>query len=329
MLAVSGILFLVWCACDAQAPGRFPTNLRQATFQVSGPIPSGRVTLESGLTRISVELDDLPVLAAPGPTPGFAYAGWLSFLDADTNRVFVTTGVFRIQATDGIDSIHRIGPARFTYDSDGTFQLTSAGVEVSPGQPLPPGESLNAGMSFFLAIETDPDDAAGPGYIHPLVAPDTLPGTPGSVDLIVPVNVGLTSQGDFSELRGEAQLSASTGEYKLTFSSLPVLSRTSPPFDVGLIYQAWFVDDDTSPPRYQSIARFAPNAIGDATVLGAITPGDLDGDRAPEPIDFERILISLEPDGISAQQPVGQGLDTSGEIFPIIPYRMRLPEPNQ
>jgi len=331
LVAAIGILVLAVSACDETAPDRLLTNLRETTFQVTSRIPTGEVTLEGPLDRISVEIGVLPVLAEPTQTvDGFAYEGWISYPDTGSSRIYISTGRFRIDDADGIDPIHRCGDVRFTYERGGGFQVTSGGNALGQGQALPDSVELTEGVNFILAIEPDPDSQPGaPGAIHPLVTDGDLPSTAGEVGLIVPVNIGLENAGDFSPLEGEVWLSATTGEFKVTLEDLPFLDRSSPPGDPGLIYQAWFVDDDVSPPRYRNLGRFRPTAVGDAT-LGSpndppIETADSDQDGVPEPLDFERVLISIEPDGLNAQQPIEQGLDTSGEIFPLVPYRARLP----
>jgi hypothetical protein len=322
------VLCVLLGACDEEAPGRFPTNQREAAFEVTSSFPTGQVTLEGSLTRITVTVDRIPIL----PSSGFLYGAWLTYLDVDTNRVDVSAGVFRVTGTIPSDPADRVGAITMNYDAaDGDLEVTSGGTALADGEPFPGGVNLTDGVTFFLAVEPDPDNSPNPGVIHPVVAAEPLPAVPGSVSLIVPVNIGLETAGDFSDLDGTALVNAATGEFQLGFSTMPVFTRTSPPDDPGLVYQVWFVDDDLSPPRYVNIDRFVPNPIGDFSINGPppFIVGDLDGDGAPESIDFERILISVEPDGLNAQQQVGDGIDTSGQIFPIVPYRIRLPEPNQ
>lgn len=325
VLGVLGLLALALSACEEDAPTRFVTNDRHGDFLITNQIPSGQVTVASS-DLISVAIDKLPVLAAG---QGFAYEGWLTFVDADTNRADASTGRFSIVPTGGPDLIHRTGSVRFTYASSGAFQVTAGGDELAQGEALPSGIDFSDSLSFFLAIEPHPDNSPNPGFTHLLVGAEDLQNPPGPVKLIVPVNLGSASAGDFLDLDAEGSLSATTGGFHLRFQQMPVLNRTTPPDDPGLIYQAWFVDLDQSPPRYQNITRFVPNQIGDRILEGNVHPGDLDGDGAPEPLDFEWIVVSLEPDGLNAQQPIGQGLDTSGEIFPVVPYYVRLPLAHQ
>jgi hypothetical protein len=178
---------------------------------------------------------------------------------------------------------------------------------------------------FFLAIEPDPDVDLGPGLTHLLIGKSDLPAA-GDVDLVIPVNEGLGTVGDLSTIEGEAVVSASTGEYLAVMRQMPFITRTDPPTDSGIIYQAWFVDDDNPhAPRYQSIGRFNPNQVGDVALSGAMDPGDGDGDFIPEPLDFERFVISIEPDMITVRQPEGRGVDTSPKIFSVVPYPIPLP----
>jgi hypothetical protein len=91
------------------------------------------------------------------------------------------------------------------------------------------------------------------------------------------------------------------------------------------------VDDDTNPPRYQPIARQNPNLLGEMAILGLNFAGfaffaDRDLDGVPEDLDFERVVVSIEPDGTHGQPPVGEGIDTHGDIFPIIPYQAPFPD---
>jgi hypothetical protein len=322
--AAMGLLIFGGLACDETAPNQLLTNHRVGTFELTSAIPNGGVTLEGSLDQISVTIGELPVLSSD-----FAYEGWISY--GDTSATFnISTGRFRIFDTGGIDPIHRTGEVTFTYDRGGGFAVNpSDGDELAQGEALPDSVELTEGVTFFLAIETDPDNSPNPGVIHILMTEDVLPDDAGDVDLILPVSLGEPSQGDFSQLDGTVLLNAATGEIQLTFHRMPFLDRSSPPDDPGLIYQIWFVDDDQSPPRYRSVAgRGGPNSVGDFFIEGPpIEPGDADSDGVPEPMDFERVLVSIEPDGLTAQQPVGQGLDTSGEIFPVVPYRVRLPLP--
>ena len=143
---------------------------------------------------------------------------------------------------------------------------------------------------------------------------------------MIPVNDGQPTVGDLTTIYGEALVYVATGEFQLRFQRKPFFSRSQPPADNVLIYQAWFIDEDNGRQRYQSIQRFNPNVVGDAVIFGALNPGDGDGDGIPEPFDFERVVISIEPDALGAQQPVGQGSDTSPGIFFVAPYRSGLPD---
>ena len=321
-LALLGLAALLG-GCDVDSPGRLTTNLRTASqrFYPSG-IPAGSVTLEGSLDRISVAIDRLPVLTGPTQSAeGFAYEGWITTPDS-----VKSTGRFRIAASQNQDPESDTGSVRFSYDRTGALTVTQGGAAITQGQPLSDTFDFTARAGFLLTIEADPTDDPGLGFVHLLATePESLLSTSRPLGLILPVNIGIPGQGKFDRIDAVATLNAATGEYNLDFEGMPFIARSGPPVDVGLIYQAWFVDDDTSPPRYQSIRRFKPNGVGDVTLTGAINPGDGDGDGVPEPLDFERVVVSIEPDGLTAQQPEGQGVDTSGAIFPVVPYEAKLP----
>jgi hypothetical protein len=318
---------LLAVACDVEDPDRLTANQRfvPVTFDAATAVlPAGTVTIATAGDAITVDATGLPYLAAPaGGGEGWAYEGWILYPFADTTG-YVSAGRFRI-AAPGDDSEFPTGEARFTYGRDGAFTLTSAGTTLSQGQPMPDTLDFSEDVTFLLAIEPDPDpEPLAVGYSHLVVTKGVL--TVDGVALIVPASPGTPQAGDFSTLEGEANVNAATGEYRLHLEQMPYFTRSSPPNDPGLIYQAWFVDDDGSGPHYQSIARFNPNAVGDANLTGALYPGDLDGDGVPEPLDVSRVLITIEPDMITAQQPAGQGVDTSGDLFQTVPYQETLPD---
>lgn len=317
---------LLAAACDVDDPDRLASNQRfvPVTFDAATAIvPAGTATIATSGSEIAVEATDLPALEAPGGgAPGWAYEGWILYPFADTTG-YIPAGRFRIPAASGDDEFPT-GEARFTYARDGSFTLTSAGTALAHGLPMPDTLDFTE-VTFLLAIEPDPDaEPAQPGYTHLLVSKEVLSADGGA--LIVPVSPGTPQAGDFSTLDGEANVNAATGEFALVFEFMPYFVRSSPPNDPGLTYQAWFVDDDGAAPRYQSIARFNPNVVGDARLNGVLYPGDLDGDGVPEPLDLDRVLITIEPDMITAQQPAGQGVDTSGNLFQTVPYRETLPD---
>lgn len=325
-MAGLALLALLAAACDVDDPDRLSANQRfvPVTFNATTAVlPAGTVTIATSGTEITIAADGLPVLAGPAQgEPGWAYEAWIQYPFADTTD-YIPAGRFRIPAA-GADVEFPTGVAEFTYARDGSFTLTSAGTTLAQGVPMPDTLDFTEDVRFLLVIEPDPDgEPDQPGYTHLLVSKDVL--DPDGVALIVPVS-GTTQAGDFSPLDGEANVNAATGEYSLHFELMPYFIRSSPPNDPGLTYQAWFVDDDRTPASYQSIARFNPNVVGDANLNGALYPGDLDGDGVPEPLDVDRVLITIEPDMITAQQPPGQGLDTSGDLFPTVPYQETLPD---
>ena len=321
------LLVLLATACDVDDPDRLAANQRfvPVTFDAATAVlPAGTVTIAASGTEIAVEVGGLPALAAPAQSePGWAYEAWIQYPLADTTG-YITAGRFRIPAPSG-SSEFPTGEARFTYARDGAFTLTSTGTTLAQGQPMPDTLDFTENVTFLLAIEPDPDrEPLTVGYSHLVVTKGVL--TVDGVALIVPVSPGTPQAGDFSTLQGEANVNAATGEYSLRLGLMPYFTRSSPPSDPGLIYQAWFVDDDGGGPHYQSIARFNPNVVGDANLTGALYPGDLDGDGVPEPLDVSRVLITIEPDMLTAQQPPGRGVDTSGDLFQSVPYQETLPD---
>lgn len=326
-LALFALLALFAAACDVDDPGRLSANQRHVpvTFDPGTAIvPAGTVQIAATQTEITVDAAGLPVL--DGPTvnaPGWAYGGWIRYSTGNTPG-YVATGRFRIPAS-GPNSEFPTGEASFTYARSGAFTLTSTGTTLAQGLPLPDTLDFDEEVTFLLAIEPDPDPEPNQiGYTHLLVSKAFLAADP--VDLIMPVSPGTPQAGDFTTLDGDANVNAATGEFSLTFQLMPYFDRGSPPEDPGLTYQAWFVDDDRTSPIYWSIARFNPNAVGDVTLTGAMYPGDLDGDGVPEPLDLERVVITIEPDMLTAQQPAGQGVDTSGDLFQTVPYQETLPD---
>ncbi len=330
-MVLAALLALAIVACDVDDPPRLTANQRVVPVVYDSRtalVAAGDLTIEPGGNQITVAVTGLPVLTGPASGQlGWAYEGWISYPDTGESRGYISTGRFRIPATNQ-DPEFPTGVARFTYMRSGGFELLSTGMPLAQGQPMPDTLDFTDGVTFLLAIEQDPDpDPNTVGYSHILVSNGDLPAVADTtVTVIMPLNVGTPEAGDFSTLDGEALLNAATGEFQLQFQRMPYFTRSSPPADPGLIYQAWFVDDDTSPPRYLSIARFNPNIVGDATLTGAVNPGDSDGDGLPEPLDLERVMISIEPDMLNAQQPPGQGVDTDGAIFQLVPYRATLPD---
>jgi hypothetical protein len=327
---VIGVSILM-TACDEDEPARLTTNLRIANFQYDpdrAVIPSGDVTLEDGLEMITVRAARMP--AMPGPEPGssgWVYEGWASYPDTGDARFYVSTGRFTLDEGIGSDPNLPTGSITYTYHRDGTFTVLEGGTPLTQGEPLPDTLDFTEDVSYLIGVEPEPDANPGLGPIHPVAAATELPQEAGSVDLIVPVNIGDPEHaGQFDGLTSSsAVLNAATGEYLIEFETMPFIFRDMVP-DPGLVYEMWFIDDDTNPPRYFSLGRENPNVIGVLTLSGAIHPGDTDGDGVPEPLDFERVVVSIEPDGSPVQQPVGQGIDTSSDIFSIIPYAEPLPD---
>ncbi len=320
--AISGL------GCGVDEPGRITTNERATAIVYDADlaiVPSGTVTVEDDTVTLTVAIDDLPILLTSNGTGDLVYEGWISFADTGEARAFISTGRFTIVAGPDSDPEYPTGDVAFRYNRlSGSFTVTEGGDELAAGQPLP--DSLDFSETrFFLAIEPNPDSSPDPGLSHLLIGKTDLT-SPGTVDLVIPVNEGQPTVGDLSTIDGEAVVNVSTGEFQLFLQRTPFFSRSEPPTDPGLIYQAWFIDEDDNRSRYQSIQRFNPNAVGDAVIVGALNPGDGDGDGVPEPFDFERVVISIEPDALTAQQPVGQGRDTSPEIFSVAPYRSGLPD---
>lgn len=324
---VIGAGVILGLGCGVDDPGRITTNQRATAIVYDADIaivPSGTVTVADDSVNLTAEIDDLPILLTPNGTGDLAYEGWISFADTGDARIFYSTGRFTISAGPSSDPEYPTGDVAFRYNRQtGTLTVTEGGDELAAGEPLDATLDLTE-ATFFLAIE--PRDAnPEPGLTHLLIGRTNLE-VPGTVDLVIPVNEGQSSVGDLTTIDGEAVVNAATGEFELTLQRTPFFSRGDPPDDPGLVYQAWFVDEDDNRSRYQSIQRFNPNAVGDAVILGALNPGDGDGDGVPEPFDFERVVISIEPDALTAQQPVGQGRDTSPEIFSVAPYRSGLPD---
>ena len=312
--------------CDVDDPDRLSSNQREARIEYdasSAIVANGVLTVEGDGQSIGVVIEMLPILPAPTADDGWAYEGWISYPDTGTARATRSTGRFRV-TNFGANAEYPNGNIRFTYERNGALHVLSGGNELSEGEALP--DTLDFGeATFFLAIEPDPDFDLGPGLTHLLISESQLPAA-GEVDLVVPVNENLGTVGDLSTIEGEAVVNAATGEFILAMRQMPFISRTAPPTDNGIIYQAWFVDDDAPrDPRYQSIVRFNPNPVGDFVFTGAMNPGDGDGDNIPEPLDFERFVISIEPDMITVQQPVGRGVDTSPTVFSVVPYLIPLP----
>lgn len=319
---------LVACAmgCSVDDPDRLSTNQREARIEYDAGTaiePTGVLTVEGSGLSIEVEISTLPILDGPAADNGWAYEGWISYPDTGSARAYRSTGRFRV-TNQGANAEYPNGNIRFRYERTGQLHVLSGGTELAEGEALP--DTLDFGESqFFLAIEPDPDVDLGPGLTHLLIGKSDLPAA-GEVDLVLPVNEGLGTVGDLSTIQGEAVVSATTGEFIVAMRQMPFISRTAPPTDTGIIYQAWFVDDDNPrAPRYQSIGRFNPNQVGDVGLTGAMNPGDGDNDNIPEPLDFERLVISIEPDMITVQQPVGRGVDTSPEVFSVVPYPIPLP----
>jgi len=322
----AGLVAVAIFGCGVDEPDRLSSNQREARIEYdagSAIVPSGELTVEGSGLEIGVVISTLPILEGPAAGNGWAYEGWISYADTGVVRATRSTGRFRV-TNQGANREFPNGNIRFSYERNGALHVLSGGTELAEGEALPDTLDFSEAR-FFLAIEPDPDSDLGPGLSHLLISKSDLP-TAGEVDLVVPVNEGLGPVGDLSTIEGEAVVNSATGEFILGMRQMPFISRTSPPTDTGLIYQGWFVDDDNPHvPRYQSIGRFNPNQVGDIVINGAMNPGDGDGDNIPEPLDFERFVISIEPDMITVQQPVGRGVDTSPEIFSVIPYPIALP----
>jgi hypothetical protein len=331
LAAIAACVLAAIIGCSADAPARLTTNIRSTPIEYDparAVLPSGEVTLEGSLDAITVAIEN--VAAMPGPpagAAGFVYEGWVSYPDTGQARFYISTGRFTLPAAGGSDPNLPTANVTFLYDRDGNFTMLAGGNPLTQGEPLPDTLDFTERVRFILAIEPEPDTDPGIGPIHVLVTNGDLPESPGSVQLIVPVDVGDPDlAGRFDILTGSsATLNAATGEFSVRFQSMPFINRTEPPGDVGLIYQVWFADDDTNPPRLLSVARENPNVLGDLTLSGAVNPGDADGDGVPEPLDLDRVIVSIEPDGITSGQPPGQGVDTSNDIFPMIPYQAPLP----
>jgi hypothetical protein len=322
----AGLIASAHFGCGVDEPDRLSTNQREARIEFdaeSAIVPTGVLTVEGDGLSIGVEISTLPILDGPAADDGWAYEGWISYPDTGSARAYRSTGRFRV-INQGANAEYPNGNVRFSYERTGALHVLSGGTELAEGEALP--DTLDFSESrFFLAIEPDPDVDLGPGLTHLLIGKSDLPAA-GDVDLVIPVNEGLGTVGDLSTIEGEAVVSASTGEYLAVMRQMPFITRTDPPTDSGIIYQAWFVDDDNPhAPRYQSIGRFNPNQVGDVALSGAMDPGDGDGDFIPEPLDFERFVISIEPDMITVRQPEGRGVDTSPKIFSVVPYPIPLP----
>ena len=314
--------------CGVDDPGRITTNERTTAIVYDASVaidPSGTVNVEDDSVTLTAAIDDLPILLSTNGTGDYAYEGWVSYADTGESRAYVSTGKFTIVAGPDSDPDYPTGNVEFRYNRrTGSFVVTEGGDELAAGQPLP-DPLIFSDTRFFLAIEPNPDPSPNPGLTHLLIGKADLPDS-GTVDLVIPVNEGQPSVGDLRTIDGEAIVNCATGEFQLLLQRTPFFSRSEPPTDHGLIYQAWFIDEDNNRSRYLSIQRFNPNAVGDAVITGAMNPGDGDGDGVPEPFDFERVVISIEPDALNAQQPVGQGRDTSPEIFSVAPYQSGLPD---
>jgi len=326
-ILVAGVFLCGIAGCGVDDPGRLTTNQRVAeiVFDAGGAIvPTGELTVEGSGQSLSADVNGLPILPLhSGHVSGYVYSGWISYPDTGTVRAYVSTGRFRV-AEASTNPEYPTGNIRFTYDRSGTLTVQAGGTALTHGAPMP--DTLEFQESrFFIAIEPDPDADEGPGRTHLLIGESDLPAT-DEIELVIPVNEELGTIGDFSSIQGQALVNVATGEFALTLTQMPYISRSTPPQDPGIIYQAWFVDDDGTFPRYQNILRFNPNAVGDFGSTGVMNPGDGDGDGVPEPLDFERIVISIEPDALTAQQPVTRGADTSPDIFSIVPYLSQLPD---
>jgi hypothetical protein len=326
------------------------SNSRAATLELQAEaIPEGSLEVTPDLTTIRLDLAQIPVLEdASGQPRPFVYEGWLSYTDDTSGEmVHVSMGRFRVDATSGQPYFPR-GEITLDYTLlDGTMTVTEGGEKRSDGAPL--GVDLSTGVAFALAIEPEPDTE--PGIPTPLrmltLPPDSLIVDHGTAtELIVPVDLDFDFAGRFDRLMATIQLNAATGEYGLIIRGLPFFDRepTGGETDPGLVYQVWFLDDDTTPPRVYALTdqmnrvlRFLPNLAGDADLRGALELGDADGDGVPEPLDFERLFLSIEPDIILGGQEIGDGLDTSrrtdpeepdsiDHIFPIVAYIAVLPD---
>ncbi|MGD8394084.1 MAG: hypothetical protein PVF43_01280 [Candidatus Eiseniibacteriota bacterium] len=337
------VLALGGPGCDEDAPARLSSNSRTASLELQPEaIPEGTLEVTSDLTTIRLDLAQIPVLADDSGQPRpFVYEGWLRYLDdVSGSSVNVSMGRFRVDPASGQPYFAR-GDITLEYTIlDGTMAVTAGGDKQSDGAPL--GVDLSTGVSFALAIEPDPDPE--PGMPTPLrmltLPPDSLiTGHGMATELIMPVDLDFPFAGRFDRLQGTVQVNAITGEYGLIFRGLPFFDRepVGGETDPGLVYQAWFIDDDTTPPRVYNIMRFLPNLAGDAEIRDFLETGDADGDLVPEPLDFERVLISIEPDIILSGQEIGDGIDTATRtdpeqpdsiehIFPIVAYEAILPD---
>jgi hypothetical protein len=306
------------CGCEVDGPATYATNQRYGEFQLDdAAIPRGQLTVESSLDQITVTLEQFPALVfADGSPRAFFYEGWLT-TEADTGLVYYSTGRFRTTPNNG-DQYFPRGSTTFTYQLDGTFQVTSGGEALGGAAPFP--DTLGPEVSFELTIQPEPASGSVTP-IRPLILPVPMPDSASTHDLIVPADVGQATEGTFDRLRSEISINTVSGEMHVRFQLMAFFRRNLPgtPSDPGLMYQAWLVDDDMTPPRVVSVDRFNPNLAGDYNIDAQIYPGDLDGDGVPEPIDFERMWVSIEPDGITSSQPLGDGLDTSAPASPADP----------
>jgi hypothetical protein len=327
-IMILGVVLAAIAGCGVDEPNRLTSNQRLTHVAYDANravVPIGTLTVEGSGNQVSIDVSGLPIVPQhTGNTAGYVYGAWFSYADTGSARAFRSGGRFRV-AEASTNPDFPTGDIAFNIQRNGTLTVTHGGTALEHGDPLPDSLQYNE-TRFLITIEPDPDPDAAPGRTHLLIGKSDLPAT-GDVDLVVPVNEGLITVGDFSTIQGEALVNAATGEFELVLREMPYISRSDPPADPGIIYQAWFVDDDRPDhPRYQSIMRFDPNSVGDFRTTGVMNPGDGDSDGVPEPLDFERVVISIEPDALTAQQPVGRGADTSPDIFQVVPYLDPLPD---
>jgi hypothetical protein len=327
------LCLLLAAGCDVDEPQRLISNLRvtQLIYQPEGH-PGGTLSITAAGDMVTIDMENLPVLPAPaGENPGWVYEGWLAYEDTTLGPTTISMGRFEI-AQSNTDPLFARGDGRVVYSpADGSMTASAGASALSTGLAFPDSVAFGPAVTAYVTIEPQPDDDLT--QPHPtrllMLAAGGLPGTDSTSPLLTPVDLELLSAGDLSRLVGTVTVNTVTGEFSFEFAAMGFIDRRLPggQLDAGVIYQAWFVDDDTSPPRYRSVRRFEANRVGDVRIDAAMNPGDSDGDGVPEPLDFERVMVSIEPDGISNFQLVGQGADTSPEIFEIVPYIGVLPAP--
>ncbi len=311
VVCLAVLVCLAATGCDETSPGSFETNLRVSRLEFDAArVPGGTVEVDTAGQTLTVTLSGLPELGGL-----YVYEGWV-IADPTGTPTAVSAGRYTA-ATSG--SPFPTAQGAITYAVDGTTSATGALQQVGDGQPYV-ADSLTANPRFVLSIEPNPDNDPAPYSIKLVAGVLTLGETQ-------PLALAGHSGFNLADLSGEVTINTVTGEFELDLSRLGRFDRSMPGAagDPGLIYQAWLVDTDPDPDRILSVRRFNANLVGDAPIAGQLNPGDTDGDGQPEPLDVERVYISIEPDGVANFEPVGSGIDTSPNIFSAVPYVADLP----